>query len=570
MIEIFQNQISLSEKMEIFVESLSKNKELFNKFYEDTIELYSLYPKFDFLIEIFIKVYENKNLCPLLLNKFKIFNDKLESGHNDPRQQNIFLNKTLEKCKDVFIQISKKSNDLIRENQYNPIEFYGLIFCYLNNYDYENFQDLFKKLINNSKETLFEILLIYIYFFKNPIINYEGFFNEFMGYVATNKTYKDFTQKCLSYFKDIYEFFVAIDSNKEKIIVIKDFKPIKIKEFDNYLCTSINNYIESILNFSKNKKKLLLILGNLFWENFIKIYKEPTKENIQICFDLAKEFSIYSSLMNDLYEDKKEINDFFDRSQFEYLLDNNIQKYLKNSKDIKNEEIISFIIYYDIYYQDDKYIDLREPNIFEKIDFNTIDKEFCKIFKSNNFEKLFKKKIDIFLSKFIEKIEKLSHFSIILELIDINQLDDKRNKYLQLLNNKYDKLIKKADIFDKENKNYFIKSLSELSVFFYINKKDTRFLKNKINKLDKDIKNKIYLEIVKVCKDKECQDLKDYINNIFIENLKTENIDEFILYIKQIEEEDYLNIMELTNEKYLMDKNVFFKNKRTVRINLLV
>ena len=131
-------------------------------------------------------------------------------------------------------------------------------------------------------------------------------------------------------------------------------------------------------------------------------------------------------------------------------------------------------------------------------------------------------------------------------------------------------MIKKADIFDKENKNYFIKSLSELSVFFYINKKDTRFLKNKINKLDKDIKNKIYLEIVKVCKDKECQDLKDYINNIFIENLKTENIDEFILYIKQIEEEDYLNIMELINEKYLMDKNVFFKNKRTVRINLLV
>ena len=215
MIEIFQNQISLSEKMEIFVESLSKNKELFNKFYEDTIELYSLYPKFDFLIEIFIKVYENKNLCPLLLNKFKIFNDKLESGHNDPRKQNIFLNKTLEKCKDVFIQISKKSNDLIRENQYNPIEFYGLIFCYLNNYDYENFQDLFKKLINNSKETLFEILLIYIYFFKNPIINYEGFFNEFMGYVATNKTYKDFTQKCLSYFKDIYEFFVAIDSTSQ-------------------------------------------------------------------------------------------------------------------------------------------------------------------------------------------------------------------------------------------------------------------------------------------------------------------------------------------------------------------
>ena len=569
--EILQNQITLSEKLEIFGQSLAQNKELLDKLYEDTIKLYSSEQKFDFLIEIFINVYENKNLCPLLLNDFKKFNDKLEPGHNDKRKKNIILNETLEKYKEAFIQISKNSDNIIIENKYDPAEFYGVIFCYLNNYDHENFQDLFKKLMNNSKKVLFEILMTYIYFFKNPIIDNEQFFIEFMEYVVEKKTYKDLTEKCMQYYKNIYLLFTAIDSNKEKIISMKDFKPIKIKDFDDYSCTNINDYLDSILTFSKNEGKLLIILSNSFWENLITIYKEPTKDNIQKCSNLANGFNIYSSLINDLFKDKKEVNDFLDRSQFEYLLDNNIQKYINNSKDIKNEEIISFIMYYDIYYKDDKYIDLRNPKIFDKIDFNTADNKFCALFHKYNFEKLFEKKIEIFLSKLVEKIEKLSHFLIILKLIDVNEQNiSKRNKYLQLLNNKYENLVKKADIFDKEEKNIIIESLSELTVFFYLNENETRFLKNKINKLGKDIKFKIYFEIIKICKDKEYQKLKNDINWIFIENLKTESLDEFITFVKQLEEADYLDIMNLINEKYLIDIKCFFNNKRTININLIV
>ena len=98
---------------------------------------------------------------------------------------------------------------------------------------------------------------------------------------------------------------------------------------------------------------------------------------------------------------------------------------------------------YDIYYKDDKYIDLRDPKIFDKIDFNTVNEKFVKKFQEYEFEKLFVNKLNIFLSKLIEKIEKLSHFSIILQLIDINKLNEKKSKYLQLLNNKYENLIKK-------------------------------------------------------------------------------------------------------------------------------
>ena len=570
MIEIYQNQISLTDKMNIFIESLNQNKEPLDKFYEDTIDLYSLYPKFDFLIEIFLKVYENKKLCTLLLSKFKEFNTNLKSGHKDPQKKNIVLNKSLEKYKDKFNEISKKSNELIIKNEYNSVEFYGLIFCYLNNYEYESFKNLFNTLMNDSKKILYEILLIYLYFFKNPILDNEKFFIQFMEYSVENNTYRDFKEKCLSYFNDIHLFFVAIDSNKEKIIQMKDFEPIEVKEFDNYTCENINNYLDSILNFSKTKGKLLLILNNSFWENFIKMYLEPTKDNIQKCSDLSNEFRLYSSLITDLTSDKNEINDFLDKSQFEYLLDNNIKKYIEKCKNIENEDIISFIMSYDIYYKDDKYIDLRDPKIFDKIDFNTANEKFVKLFKSYGFEKLFVKKLQNFLSKLIEKIEKLSHFSIILQLIDINELNEKKGKYLQLLNNKYENLIKKKDIWDNEDKTSIVKALSELTIFFYSNEKDIRFLKNKINKLDKDIKNKIYIQIVQIYKDEECQDLKDYIHNIFIENLKTENIEEFILYIKQIEKKDYLYIMKSINERYLIDKTCFFNNKKTVKINLLV
>ena len=407
MIEIFQNQISLTEKMNIFIESLIQNKEPLDKFYKDTIYLYSLYPKFDFLIDIFLKVYENKKLCTLLLSEFKEFNNKLESDLKDSKKKNIVLDKSLEKYKDEFNEITKKSNDLIIKNEYDSIQFYGLIFCYLNNYEYETFKNLFNTLMNDSKEILYEILLIYLYFFKNPIVNNENFFIQFMKYSVEKTTYEDFIEKCLSYFNDIHLYFAAIDSNKEKIIQMKDFKPIKVRDFENYSCENINNYLDSILNFSKTERKLLLILNNSFWEKFITIYLEPTKDNIQKSSDLANEFRLYSSLISDLSQDKDEVNDFLDRSQFEYLLDNNIQKYIEKSKNIENEDIISFIMNYDIYYKDDKYIDLRDPKIFDKIDFNTANEKFMKKFKSYAFEKLFVKKLQIFLSKLIEKIEKL-------------------------------------------------------------------------------------------------------------------------------------------------------------------
>ena len=123
---------------------------------------------------------------------------------------------------------------------------------------------------------------------------------------------------------------------------------------------------------------------------------------------------------------------------------------------------------YNIYYQDDRYIDLRAPKIFDKINFNTLDKEFIDKFKTYKFEQLFRKKIESYLSKFVEKI---SHFSNILVLINSKELNDKKTKYLFLLNNIYENLTEKPDAFQKEEIEDIINALFKLAYFFNNNEK---------------------------------------------------------------------------------------------------
>ena len=73
---INQNSIKYYEKMNYFIDALIQNKEeeKLDILYQDAINLYSLKPDFEFLINLFIKIYDNKKNCPILLDKFKQFN----------------------------------------------------------------------------------------------------------------------------------------------------------------------------------------------------------------------------------------------------------------------------------------------------------------------------------------------------------------------------------------------------------------------------------------------------------------------------------------------------------------
>ena len=72
-----QDEVKYHDKFIYFLEALNKNNEekYLDILYKDTIDLYSRKPNFEFLINLFIKIYENKTFCPLLLDEFKKMNE---------------------------------------------------------------------------------------------------------------------------------------------------------------------------------------------------------------------------------------------------------------------------------------------------------------------------------------------------------------------------------------------------------------------------------------------------------------------------------------------------------------
>ena len=91
-----------------------------------------------------------------------------------------------------FSNISSEADNLIKNNGYDTIQFYGIILCYLNYYDYENFQKYFNKLYNEKCDDLYEILLIYDSNLLNPINQDLKFFVKFIKYTVLKKDFNNF------------------------------------------------------------------------------------------------------------------------------------------------------------------------------------------------------------------------------------------------------------------------------------------------------------------------------------------------------------------------------------------
>ena len=69
---IDQNILDYYEKFEIYLEALNKNKDeaRIEILYDEIIKLYSKKKDFSFLIKLFIKIYDKKNLCIKLIKEF--------------------------------------------------------------------------------------------------------------------------------------------------------------------------------------------------------------------------------------------------------------------------------------------------------------------------------------------------------------------------------------------------------------------------------------------------------------------------------------------------------------------
>ena len=84
------------------------------------------------MIPLFLKIYQNKKLCPLLLKYFKETDENSKFNNSDKKTY-------LKDYTSQFNNIVSEVANIRRENKYDPIDFYGIILCYLNYYDEENF-----------------------------------------------------------------------------------------------------------------------------------------------------------------------------------------------------------------------------------------------------------------------------------------------------------------------------------------------------------------------------------------------------------------------------------------------
>jgi hypothetical protein len=162
---IDQNFLDYYQKFELFLEALNKNKEeeKINILYNETIQLCSKKKRFTLFASLFTKVYNNKNLCSKLIKEFYEINKDIKN------EKIMDKNEGLKHYISTFSNISSQAENLIENNDYDIVQFYGIILCYLNNYDYENFKKYFIKLYKNNYKDLFEILLTYDSVLLNPI-----------------------------------------------------------------------------------------------------------------------------------------------------------------------------------------------------------------------------------------------------------------------------------------------------------------------------------------------------------------------------------------------------------------
>ena len=181
------------------------------------------------------------------------------------------------------------------------------------------------------------------------------------------------------------------------------------------------------------------------------------------------------------------------------------------------------------------------------------------------FEKIFEDDLDNYLFTITNKIKKISDFNIIFELIDIKALENKK-KYLELLKSKYNISIKSSELSEKDES--LIKSLTNITSFICENDGKIDFLEKTIAKsaiINKTIKHKIYLELIKYCKEKNNEEIKKFIE---LHYKKPDNLNEFIDFLVNLTEEDANDFIENLDNKYIIIEKEFYSSGESLNIKL--
>ena len=136
-----------------------------------------------------------------------------------------------------------------------------------------------------------------------------------------------------------------------------------------------------------------------------------------------------------------------EKDEIAIILNTFIQKIIEEDTEISNEDIIKLINDYDIYSKEEIYVNRRELNFLDKINFDEKENEWKKSFKDSNFEEVFKNYIENYILKLVSKIKKIEDFEIVIDIINEEKIKDmgEIDYFIRLLKKKALDLMKNSD-----------------------------------------------------------------------------------------------------------------------------
>ena len=174
------------------------------------------------------------------------------------------------------------------------------------------------------------------------------------------------------------------------------------------------------------------------------------------------------------------IKTFYERDKFAYILDKNVKEYLANNKETNVKKlgmIRQFIPYFDIDDKDDKelYVNYKNLDILGCLIFEEEkDVDYLIVaFRNLQFEEVFKNNIKGYIYKMVYKIKNILTFGIVIKLIDVEKINDKKKYYYNLLEEKYDSYINEIEsLKDEEELNKDVTIICDFIDMIYLFEKE--------------------------------------------------------------------------------------------------
>ena len=548
-----------------------------------------------------------KNEIKLRKNKYKILEDFINQKHE------ILNNYYINKFNDRLEKIEKEYQDSIYTLECETNHFDQLLLInriikntqekYSDNYYHNNnINNIILKYYESKDENIQKILTDDIY---NELAYKE---KEEKKYINKKEKIEKFGNLEKFIFNDNFYSFLG---NQEEIFIICDFdsmlqitgnnkKTLKLNKnsksilvpqiIKNFNYDDIAGTIDLIIQLSEENNKLFVFFIQDFWKSLLNYINAPTIDNIKKCSELNIKFKKYYSLVCKLYQCdniKKKIEDenknksvkhiilddaeqFYQKDEYGSAIHKMVTQFIKENENLEVEEILNCVMEYDTYYTEEKYIDKRNLNIFDKINFNEIRDDFFDKFRNYKFEEVFKKNIYGYLSNLTSKILTISHFDILIKLINVENIKNVEI-FLNLLDNKYKNIVKDSLIssLSEEGKTAAISTIARIADLFYIKQKDVKFLSEQIEKLDEKLIPLVYIELIKKCNDDEHEKMIKFIFNRFLSNIKDEDINNIVVLIESLKEKNKIQFYCQLSENYAINEEDFYSSKSNIKVKLL-